>query len=188
MSQGITLLLRSVMIGRFYNLVSVIGLAVAIAAVILVSALLQHETAYEKNFSAADRVYRLNWINNGTGDRFATMFNPFSPQFAAATPDVQYATRVGTFEVLLQKEAADGNRGFGNLELIAFVDPDFFRIFDLSTAIGDTEIALTSRNSIVLTRAAAEKYFPGEPATGKTLMLENDLPLTVTTTRRRCAW
>ena len=179
MTQSITLLLRSVTIGRFYSLISVIGLAIAIAAVILVSALLQHETAYEKNYAASDRIYRLNWISGGTGDRFATMFNPFSPQFAAETADVARAARVGTFDVLLEREAISGARGISNFELVAFADPDFFRIFDLQFTSGDPETALTSLNSLVLTRAAAEKYFPGESALGRTLTLEGSVPLTV---------
>jgi hypothetical protein len=83
MPQALTLILRSIQTGRFYSFVSVIGPAIAIAAVILVSALAQHELAYEKNFAASERIYRLTWINDGTGDRFATMFNPFSPPFAA---------------------------------------------------------------------------------------------------------
>ena len=179
MTQSITLLLRSVTIGRFYSLVSVVGLAIAIASVILVSALLQHETAYDKSYSAADRIYRLNWINSGTGDRFATMFNPFSPQFAAETAEITHAARVGTFDVLLEKESVSESRGISNFELVAFVDPDFFRIFDFEFASGDAETALTSLNSLVLTRAAAEKYFPGESALGRTLTLEDDVPLTV---------
>ena len=179
MTPSITLLLRSVMIGRFYSLISVIGLAIAIAAVILVSALLQHETAYEKNYTAADRIYRLNWINGGTGDRFATMFNPFSPQFAAETAEITHAARVGTFDVLLEKESVSGSRGISNFELVAFVDPDFFRLFDLEFMTGDADTALTSLHSVVLTQAAAEKYFPGESALGQTLTLESNVPLTV---------
>ncbi len=179
MKQSLTLLLRSLTVGRFYSLISVAGLAVAIAAVILVSALLQHEYAYEQDYTASDRIVRLNWINSGTGDRFATMFNPFSPQFAAETPEITHATRVGTFDVLLERDAISGNRALSNIELVAFADPDFFRIFDLTFTSGDASTALASPNSLVLTRAAAEKYFPGESAVGRVLTLEGSVPLTV---------
>ena len=94
MPQSLTLLFRSILVGRFYSLISVIGLAIAIAAVILVSALLQHEYAYEKAYSLSDRIYRLNWISTGTGDRFATMFNPFSVHLADDAAEIEQATRI----------------------------------------------------------------------------------------------
>ena len=176
MGHRFKLVLRSILKGRYYSLVSVAGLAIAIAAVILVSALVQHENAYEKNYSASDRIYRLNWINGGTGDRFATMFNPFSPPFAAETPEVAFATRVGTFELLLERSTENRgqrpiNQTIASFELLAFADPDFFPVFDLEFTTGNPETALTSPNSLVLTRAAAEKYFPGDSAMGRTLTL-----------------
>ena len=48
MPLSLTLLLRSIQAGRFYSFVSVAGLAVAIAAVILVGALAKHELSYEE--------------------------------------------------------------------------------------------------------------------------------------------
>lgn len=180
MPQSMTLLFRSILVGRFYSFVSVIGLSVAIAAVILVSALAHHELSYEKQFSGSERIYRLNWINGGTGDRFATMFNPFSPPFAAETADVEIATRVGTFEVLLERAKGPASERLSNFELFAFADPTFFRVFDFDFITGDRDSALASPGSLVLTRAAAEKYFPGEPALGKSLTLERNLTLIVT--------
>jgi len=180
MTQGFTLLMRSILVGRFYSVISVLGLAIAIAAVILVSALLQHEYAYEKNYSASDRIYRLNWISSGTGDRFATMFNPFSVQLADDAAEVEFATRVGTFEVLLDRDAVSSGQGLSGFELVAFADPGFFNVFDLRFVSGDAETALASPASLVLTKSAAEKYFHGESAMGQTVTLENDTTLTVT--------
>ncbi len=189
MSQGINLVLRSILKGRFYSAVSITGLAIAIAAVILVSGLIQHEDSYEKNYSKTDRIYRLNWTNSGTGDRFATMFNPFSPPLAAETPEISYATRVGTWKLLLATESsgastAQPGSAFSSFELMAFADPDFFRIFDLEFVAGNVTTALDAPGSLVLTRAAADKFFPGERdhanIVGQTLTLESSFPLTVT--------
>jgi putative ABC transport system permease protein len=179
MPQGLTLIIRSIQAGRFYSVVSVAGLAIAITAVILVGALTRHELAYENHFANADRIYRLNWINSGTGDRFATMFNPFSPPLAEQTVEIEAAARVGTFEILLGRDAQPGRSRLSNYELVGFVDPAFFRIFDFGFASGEPGTALDSPNSIVITRAAAEKYFPGESAIGKAVVLEGSMPMTV---------
>ncbi len=182
MTQSLTLLLRSILVGRFYSLVSVLGLAIAIAGVILVGALLQHEYAYEKNYSASDRIYRLNWISSGTGDRFATMFNPFSEQLADNATGIEYATRVGTYEVLLEKDMISPGHGMSGFEQFAFADPNFFNVFDLRFVSGDPETALAAPGSLVLTESAAEKYFPGESAMGQTITIENETTLVVVAT------
>ena len=67
-----------------------------------------------------------------------------------------------------------------NFELVGFADPDFFRIFDFRFVSGNPEAALDSPNSLVLTQAAADKYFAGETAVGQTLMFEDSVPMTVT--------
>lgn len=180
MPQALTLILRSIQAGRFYSFVSVAGLSIAIAAIVLVGALLQHELAYEKGFSDSDRIYRLNWVNGGTGDRFATMFNPFSPPLADQTDEIEAAARVGIFEVLLDKGEGDPGSRLSSFEQMAFADPDYFRIFDFTFLSGDPANALATPNSLVLTQAAAEKYFPGEAAVGRTLLLENSLTMIVT--------
>ena len=180
MPQALTLIIRSIQAGRFYSFVSVAGLAVAIAAVVLTGALAQHELAYEKHYAGADRIYRLNWINSGTGDRFATMFNPFSPPLAEETTEIEAAARVGTFEVLLERNADEFGNRQSNFELVAFADATFFDVFDFEFIAGDAQTAIGAPNSVVLTRAAAEKYFPGETPMGQTLRLENDQLMVVT--------
>lgn len=178
MSQELKLILASIKAGRLYSVVSIVGLSIAIVAVILVSALTRHELAYEKHYANYENIYRLNWINGGTGDRFATMFNPFSPPFAEQTEEVEAATRVGAFEILLSRDTDAANR-FSNIELVGFVDPEFFGIFDFPFTEGDSTGALASPNSIVVTRAAARKYFPGESPLGQTITFHDSMPMTV---------
>jgi putative ABC transport system permease protein len=78
------------------------------------------------------------------------------------------------FELTLQR-SGDSIR----YENIAMVDPAFFSLFDFEFLSGGPE-SLVQPNSIVMTRAGAERYFPGEDPMGKTLLLENNVTLTVT--------
>lgn len=179
MPLSIRLLFRSIQAGRFYSFVSVAGLAVAIAAVALVGTLTKHELSFEDVFANSDRIYRLNWINGGTGDRFATMFNPFLPPLAEETSEIEEAARIGVFDVLMERDA--GNPGAtSSFEQVGFADPQFFRVFDFVFESGDPETALQSPDSLVITRSAADKYFPGEAVLGKSLILENDQVMVVT--------
>jgi len=177
--QTLNIIFRSIWKGKFYSLVSVLGLAVAIASVILVATLIRQETSFEDNFTKAERIFRLTWENPETGDRFATMFNPFSPQMVIDFPEVLDAARVGTSKLLFERPGRTTAEGLKSFEDMAFVDPSFFNIFDFDFVAGDPETALVEPGSIVLTRAGAEKYFGNENPMGKTLILEDTVNLTV---------
>ena len=174
MNQQLRIALRSIVKGRYYSLLSVAGLAIAITVVLLVALLVQHETSFDRGFARADSIYRVTWENTGTGDRFATMFNIFSQQMKIDFDEVEEVARLGVFELTLQR-SGDSIR----YENIAMVDPVFFSLFDFEFLSGGPE-SLVQPNSIVMTRAGAERYFPGEDPMGKTLLLENNVTLTVT--------
>src|SRR6185369_11168547 len=50
-----------------------------------------------------------------------------------------------------------------------WVDPSFFRVMPLDALAGDLQTALTAPDSVVLTRAAARKYFGRDKPLGETL-------------------
>jgi putative ABC transport system permease protein len=181
MNQGFNIALRSIIKGRYYSLVSVVGLAIAITVVLLVALLVQHETSFDRNFAQSESIYRASWENTGTGDRFATMFNAFSPQLKIDFQEVKETARLGVFELTLQRNG-DSQTAVpvaARYENIAMVDPEFFSLFDFHFSSGNSA-ALNEPNGIVMTRQGAERYFPGENPMGKTLLLENQVMLTVT--------
>ena len=62
MSQQLSIALRSIITGRYYSLVSVAGLAIAITVVLLVALLVRHETSFGHGFAKADSIYRVRNI------------------------------------------------------------------------------------------------------------------------------
>jgi len=177
MKQQLTLSFRAVLQGRYYSLLSVLGLAVAMAVTLLITLLIHNETDYDKDFVKADSLYRITWESTGTGDRFATAFNPISPQLKQDYDTVLDTARLGLFELTLQ--AVDRPGSEVRYESVSLADPSFFHLFDFKFVAGGPD-ALDQPNSLVISRAAAEQYFPGEDAMGQTLLLENQLILKVT--------
>lgn len=180
MSQTLVIAFRSIIKGRYYSAVSVAGLSIAITVVLLVAMLVQHETSFDKGWARSDSIYRLTWENRGTGDRFATLFNPFSPQMKTEFEEVEEAARLGVFELTLQRNGSvtPTSPAAMSYEKIAMVDPAFFSLFDIEFIAGDGSV-LSTPGSIVMTRAGADRYFPGEDPIGQTLLLENNLTVTV---------
>lgn len=180
MNQSLTIAFRSIIKARFYSLVSVLGLGIAIAVVLLVALLVKHETSFDRAHVNADSIYRISWTDTGTGDRFATAFNPISPQMKTDFQEVEEAARLGVFEFSLQRTADNGVADSASVrfENIAMVDPEFFSLFDFDFLSGGPE-SLSQPDTIVLTQAGASHYFPGENPMGKTLLLGGKVALTV---------
>ena len=60
------------------------------------------------------------------------------------------------------------------------VDPAFLRMFSFPLERGDAAAALSQPLSIVVSRAMADKYFPGQDPMGQTLTVNRDFSMTVT--------
>src|SRR3970282_2641948 len=55
-------------------------------------------------------------------------------------------------------------KDFGRTDNIIFADPGFFRLFEREWLAGNPTLALEEPNSVVLTEASSQKYFPGQDA------------------------
>ena len=62
---------------------------------------------------------------------------------------------------------------------LIFADEDFFKLFTYKVVEGNPELALKEPMTVVITQTLSEKLFGKEPATGKTLKLNNEKELTV---------
>ena len=60
------------------------------------------------------------------------------------------------------------------------IDPDFLTMFDFPLLYGNKEIALDDPYSVILTEKVATRIFGNEDPMGKTLLANNQLPVTVT--------
>jgi len=100
----------------------------------------------------------------------AQMENDF-PQVALTT---RFRNRGG---MLIKKQGASQSI---KEEEIAYADASMFEMFGFELLYGDVKTALNEKNSIVLTRSAAEKHFSIENAVGQTVMIDNTNPFLVT--------
>ncbi len=152
----------------FYSLINIGGLALGLAAFLLIMTYLRFETSFDRFITDGDRIHRIeiNYANpNGTNIKSSPGPVSAKPAFLAEFPDtIESSTR---FFVNSDIEVRAGDRVF--LDDIYVADGEFFDVFDLPFVIGDREKAFSTLDSVVLSETAAEKYFPGENPTGKRL-------------------
>lgn len=165
--------LRNIFRRKLFGIISVLGLGAGIAIATMIGIFLRYETSFDTMHPTHERVYRLNWVNVGTGAHFATFFNPLSPFMAEKIDEIEAVTRIAPSEEPIFIDGAS------TYELVSFVDPNFFEFFQYATIEGDQNAAIQEARNVVLTQAAAEKLLGTGPYIGKTITLDNNQDFTV---------
>ena len=153
------------------NLINLLGLAVSLALVIILSVYSYSELTTDNYHKNGDRVYLFSKENNA-------IYSPavLKDQIDLSVPDVEAAVRMATMWQAPTFQAGDRDPITSDM---VFADTDFFKLFTYKAIEGNLETALKEPMSIVLAKHFAELLFGKEPALGKTLRLNNDKFLTV---------
>ena len=161
---------RTIMKNAGYSLISLLGLAVGLAAFILILAYVRFETGYDRFHEKGDRIFRLLHADVKTGEKpgeFETWTpDPLATLLKTEFPEVRHAARVMrqfNDPAILSYE----DRSFAQSGLYA--DQDFLEIFSFPFVRGDRSSALAAPGSIVITEEVARKLYGDEDPVGKPL-------------------
>ena len=170
--------LRKVKRHKGFSLINIAGLAIGMAACILILIWVQDELSYDRFHENADQIFRINSVDTSGGQTFIQAGSPapLGQALMEELPEVENFVRVQAGWPRWNLHLGDKN--FLE-EYLAAVDPTFFEIFQFPFIKGDPKTALDDRYSIVLTEDLAKKIFGDEDPMGETLQL-NDADMTVT--------
>ena len=169
---------RSMMRHKFYTFLNLSGLAVSIAACILIAVYVLHELSYDRYHTDADRTYRIaTYLKFGDNEfRFPASPAPMAATLQSEFPEVLVAGRHrGDFGALMEQD----NRFF-NQEHITFADQTLFEILTFNVLLGDPKHLLDEPNTVVLPQTTAIKYFGEANPIGETIRFDGRLDLKVT--------
>lgn len=145
------------------------GLAIGLAAVVMITLFVRDELSFDKMWSKADQIYRPDMTFLPPGR---------DPMHAAATPGIAYPFYVKDFPQIEYASRVSGmgatvrHNGDNISEDISLVDADIVNIFDFKIVSGDISSSLKNNSSIALSQELATKYFGDEQAIGKVLTLD----------------
>ncbi len=170
--------LRNFLRHKGYSFVNVAGLAVGMACCIVMLLFVQDELRYDRWHVNAKRIFRLASAERSeTGERMlANSYAPVAPALRAAFSEIEQTVRLMPRSVAVKRDAL---KQFQE-ERFYFADSTFFALFSFEFLQGDGQTALQSPEGLVLTQAAAQKYFGTENPLGQILTIENRLALKVT--------
>ncbi|VAW18813.1 Acidobacterial duplicated orphan permease (function unknown), partial [hydrothermal vent metagenome] len=171
---------RSLKKQPFFTFLNTFGLAIGMAGALLISLYIYDEFSYDKMFTDADRIHRLNVDIKfgGKEQKAAALTAPMAEAVQSDIPMVELTTRFRTQGSILIKKS--GTKRNVKEEQSTYVDDTFFEMFGLELIEGDTKTALKNPNTLLLTKTAAEKHFGISNALGQSMVLDNDEVYTVT--------
>lgn len=159
-------LVRNFFRQREYSLLNLVGLALGMAACIVILLYVANEFSYDQHHRLRDRIYRIvqyqkegkpmAWVGGG----MAPMVRNEFPEFERVASVSNVATLVSTVN--------DRPVSFRE-ERLFYAESDVLHIFDISLLEGQAEGALTRAGEALLSRSLAQKYFSGQSPVGQTL-------------------
>jgi putative ABC transport system permease protein len=168
---------------KAYVAINTLGLAVGIAACLLIFLLIQYETSFDNFHKNKDRIYRVvaaTKTRDGMHYSKASAF-PVAEALRIDYPQLEHVARIyarDNQQVTLQNDQANTKKFKEN---VFFAEPEFFDIFNFPFLAGNPKTALSEINTVVLTQETAEKYFGDwHNAIGQSIKYNNDRVCRVT--------
>jgi putative ABC transport system permease protein len=172
----VTSALRNFARHKLYSFINITGLAVGLACATFILLFLRDELSWDAWIPGTENLYRLETVFHMPGrkpDFFPVPPWPAVPTMQQQIPEVTS----GTHLIPRETTAQIGDRQFQ--VRIFSVDTNFFQLIQLPFVEGDPAKAIARPTSVVLSQAAAKKFFGTADPMGKTVML-GGINLTVT--------
>lgn len=162
---------RNLLRSKTHSIINIGGLALGIASCFLIALYINDELSYDRYHQNADRIQRV------VTQDFAKMPAAVAPELIESYPHfVEQAVRLWPLfspAKMRHDEAVFVETG------VVFADPGVFSVFTWPLNAGNPANALTDKNSIVLTRSMATKYFGTKDPLGAQMSFwGNDLTVT----------
>ncbi|MEP6737377.1 MAG: ABC transporter permease [Chryseolinea sp.] len=156
--------IRNILKYKMFSFINVFGLAVAMSICMLIILMLMDRFRYDKFNEKCDRVYRILSSTENGRQPYATSPQPLADviksEYAVAEQVTYIVPNVGG-DATYQERVAE-MRGY-------FASPSFFDVFSFELEEGDKRTALSQPNTIIVSKALAEKLFRKESPIGKVI-------------------
>ncbi|HTR31750.1 MAG TPA: ABC transporter permease [Puia sp.] len=169
---------RSLLRSKSFSFINIFGLALGMAASLLIVLWVTDERSIDNFHAHGDRLFLMYENESVDGKMYSGYWTPglLAQELKKKIPDVQYATDMMThdgtnFEVGDKRLKENGMNA----------DSDFFKMFSYPLLAGDPATALNTPASIAISDRMAARFF-GSPsdAVGRTIRWENKRDFTIT--------
>lgn len=159
----------------FYATLNIVGLAMGMAACLLIFQYVAFEYSFDRFHENGDNIYRATWSTVRSGEVQNTVpdsWFQFGPAALENVPEVKGFTRWHpsyTAGITVAFTDAQGTKQMYNETGINYADASLLTMFSFPVLEGDAATALAEPKNVVITQDVAERYFGSESPIGKTL-------------------
>ena len=170
-------ILRNFTSDGMYTFIIIFGLAIGLAASLIIAQYVHFELSFDKQYKDRDRIFYtyMKWKNGG-GDADGLCQPAIAPLMKSSVPEVESGVRIIPFkynkgdEFILRREENGKTLFYTRVTQAYQVDKEFLDFFSIPLVEGNRkDVWNNSPYSIVITRRLAEKFFGKEPALNKVL-------------------
>jgi len=165
----IKIAIRNLFRSRLYSAINIFGLAIGMAACLMIFLWVQDELSYDKFHLNAENIYRVERkvdFRDIHGQAPITS-GAYGTALVQDYPEIEKFVRLDKDEISIKDK-----RNIFRRQEVLFADNALLEIFDFRLESGDPEVALTQPKSIILTREMALRYLGTEDALGQTLTVD----------------
>jgi putative ABC transport system permease protein len=152
---------RNLLKNKAFSIINILGLALGMAACILIFQFVAFEMSYDKTYSKELDLYRIilsNYHNNELQEMKALSPRPLGPALKERYPEVHEFTRLHEEDEVII--VYDEKRFLE--DRVYYADSSFFSLFTFPLKSGDPNTVLALPNSAVLSESMMKKYFDKE--------------------------
>jgi putative ABC transport system permease protein len=163
--------LRNILKHKFYSSLNIAGLALGLAASALIGLYIVDELGYDKFHTDHENLYAVALHGKIAGQEVYTSSSspPIAQTMVNEIPGVESSMRIRQwYNVVVKYE----DKAFTETKVLA-ADSNFFDFFTFRLKEGDPKLVLREANSVVMTPAAATRYFGNESPIGKIITVGN---------------
>jgi putative ABC transport system permease protein len=168
---------RNLARNKGYASINVFGLAIGIAACLLIFLVIRFETSFDNFHVKKEQLYRVasKFKTQDGVDYSAGISFPVGPALRIDFPQVKGVASIfksGDDQITVDSDSKVQKKF---QEDVYYAEPEFFSMFDFPWLAGDPKTALTQPSSAALTQQMAEKFYGDwHSAIGKTIKYNNN--------------
>lgn len=175
--------LRALFRNKLTAFINIVGLALAMAAAVLIYLFVSDELSYDRYHSNADRTYRSTRVfydrDGNARLHLSSVAPPFGPLLKNDFGEIELMARTLQYGAVVGLEK-DGELNSFTENDVFLAEPDLFKIFDIHIKSGDPAKDFKRPFTVMLSEETALRYFNDLNVVGKRLRFDNSLDLEVT--------
>ncbi len=160
---------RHIIKNRLYSVINVLGLAIGLAACMLISLYVQFEMSYDSHWSNSGQLAQINsrFDYGSRVEEYRESAGPFKHMLTEAFPDeIEQATRFYTiYPVVFANDKVTDQQ-------VIWTDPETLSMFDFTLISGNMEDVFNDHNTIALSNTVAQNIFGSSDIVDAVITLE----------------